>query len=75
MHWEMSHRGIIMKETQLAVLSEGLLPDSTVQIGQQYTLTYPFTVSTSFSGASEFRLKVYQNYVMEILLSIPLNIG
>lgn len=99
MHWDLTQRGILLKEAQLVELSDGPVPDSTVQPGQLYTFRYPFTVTSAFSGvksslnnsssfltlwhvlnlnlmmqASELRLKVYQNYVMEIFLVIQLNI-
>jgi len=74
-HWDLTVRSALRKEAQLSTLQEDYrIPDSTVDPGVLYTFNFPFTVQADFTGASQFRLKLYQNYVHEICLILPVNI-
>ncbi|OXA62674.1 uncharacterized protein LOC110846581 [Folsomia candida] len=73
-HWDMSHRAILLRDTQLLELSDGPIPDSTIDPAQVYVFSYTFNAASSHMGQGEFRLKTYQNYVHELCLVIPINI-
>jgi len=74
-HADMRIRAVVRKEAQLLVLEDDTrIPDSTLNPGQTYTFRFTYIPQTAFSGLSELRFKIYQNYVSEVCWVIPLNI-
>jgi len=73
-HAQMHLRAILLKDIQLHQLVDGDVADSTLQQGQLYEFNYRFSMPSAITGAAEFRLKFYQNYVHELCVVIPINI-
>jgi len=58
------------------IASDQTIPDSILEAGQLYTFTFPLSIPTGFTGASELRLKLYENfdYQHELCIVIPLTL-